>query len=75
MNVLLNSCYVQAYGLVRNRNTGTNSNAMGRALRFVVLEVSVRLQLIPIFTRWLKAKSRSGRSVAVQNVSIALSNQ
>ena len=49
---------------------------MSRALLFVVLEVSIRLRLIPIFTRWLKvAKSRSGRSVAVQNVSNALSKQ
>ena len=62
--------------MVQNKNTGTNSNAMSRALRFVVLEVSIRLRLIPIFTRWLKiAKSRSGRSVAVQNVSNALSQQ
>ena len=56
MNVLLDSCYIQAYGLVRNKNTGTDSNAMSRALRFVVREVSARLRLIPIFTRWLKSK-------------------
>ena len=56
--------------MVQNKNTGTDSNAMSRALRFVVLEVSIRLRLIPICTRWLKiAESRSVRRVAVQNVS------
>ena len=42
--------------MVQHKNTGTNSKAMSRALRFVVLEVGIRLRLILICTRWLSSK-------------------
>ena len=48
----------------RNKGSGTNSKAMSRALRFVVLEVSIRLRLILICTRW-QSKNFDGARAAV----------
>ena len=46
MNELFDSCYVQAYGLIRNKNPIINLNAMNKTLCFVIFEINFKIIVI-----------------------------